>query len=243
MDFKLDNFTGPLDLLMQLIDRNQMDIMDIQISIIAGQFLECVKQMNQDLDSLSEFVSFAAELLDIKCKMLLPKEEQTEEKSEEDPRMELVRKLLEYKMYKMMAGQLSALSNNAAKYMYRAKGKINVDKDENIDYVSLLNGITKQDLLRIYQFTLRKEKQREDPVRASFGNIKKEEVDVDKQRNHIREYLNKYSATTFGKITEENKEKEETVVDFLLILEMAKEGDVEIEQGEVIGEIEIKKKE
>lgn len=243
MDFKLDNFTGPLDLLMQLIDRNQMDIMDIQISVIADQFLECVKQMDQNLDSLSEFISFAAELLDIKCKMLLPKEEQKEEENKEDPRMELVRKLLEYKMYKTMARQLNVLSNNAAKCIYRTKGRIKIDKDTNIDYASLLNGLTKQDLLRKYQFTLRKEKQRKDPVRASFGNIKKEEVDVDKQRNYIREYLNKHSVTTFEKITGENKEKEETVVDFLLILEMVKEGDVEIEQSETIGEIGIKKKE
>lgn len=103
---KLEVFEGPLDLLLHLIDKNKIDIYDIPIVEITNQYMEYIRNMHrEDLNVMSEFLVMAATLLDIKCRMLLPKEV-TEEGEEEDPRKELVEQLLQYKMYKYMAYEL-----------------------------------------------------------------------------------------------------------------------------------------
>ena len=105
---KLEVFEGPLDLLLHLIEKNKVDIFDIPIVEITDQYLEYVRNMQtEDMNVISEFLLIAATLLDIKCKMLLPKTETEDgEEDEEDPRKELVEKLLEYKMYKYMSYEL-----------------------------------------------------------------------------------------------------------------------------------------
>ena len=103
---KLQVFEGPLDLLLHLIEKNKIDIYDIPIVEITNQYMEYIKAMQkEDLNIMSEFLVMAATLLDIKCRMLLPKEV-NEEGEEEDPRQELVEQLLEYKMYKYMSYEL-----------------------------------------------------------------------------------------------------------------------------------------
>ena len=103
---KLQVFEGPLDLLLHLIDKNKVNIYDIPIADITEQYMEYVNKMQEeDLNVVSEFLVMAATLLDIKCRMLLPKEVD-EEGNEQDPRAELVEKLLEYKLYKAMAEEL-----------------------------------------------------------------------------------------------------------------------------------------
>ena len=103
---KLNVFEGPLDLLLHLIDKNKIDIYDIPIVEITDQYMEYIHAMEkEDLGVMSEFMVMAATLLDIKCRMLLPKEV-NEDGEEEDPRAELVQKLLEYKMYKYMSYEL-----------------------------------------------------------------------------------------------------------------------------------------
>ena len=104
---KLQVFEGPLDLLLHLIDKNKIDIYDIPIVEITNQYMDYIKAMErEDLNVMSEFLVMAATLLDIKCKMLLPKEV-TEDGEEEDPRAELVSRLLEYKRYKILAEELA----------------------------------------------------------------------------------------------------------------------------------------
>ena len=103
---KLQAFEGPLDLLLHLIEKNKVNIYDIPIVEITNQYMEYISRMqSENLDVMSEFLVMAATLLDIKSRMLLPPEV-TEEGGESDPREELVQKLLEYKMYKYMAGEL-----------------------------------------------------------------------------------------------------------------------------------------
>ena len=116
---KLEAFEGPLDLLLHLIDKNKVDIYDIPIVEITEQYLEYIRQMEtEDMNIMSEFLLMAATLLDIKCQMLLPKEVD-ENGEEEDPRAELVQKLLEYKMYKYMSFELRDKHTDAQKYFYR----------------------------------------------------------------------------------------------------------------------------
>ena len=100
LEFKLQVFEGPLDLLLHLIEKNKVNIYDIPIVEITKQYMEYIKEMQkEDLNIVSEFLVMAATLLDIKAKMLLPKEEDPDEE-DIDPREELVRRLLEYKKYK-----------------------------------------------------------------------------------------------------------------------------------------------
>ena len=116
---KLNVFEGPLDLLLHLIDKNKIDIYDIPIVEITDQYMEYLHSMEkEDLGVMSEFLVMAATLLDIKCRMLLPKEI-NEEGEEEDPRAELVQKLLEYKMYKYMSYELRDRLGDAAGVYYR----------------------------------------------------------------------------------------------------------------------------
>mgnify|MGYP003048174203 FL=1 len=97
---KLQVFEGPLDLLLHLLEKNKVNIYDIPIVEITNQYMEYIAEMKRnDLNVMSEFLVMAATLLDIKCKMLLPKEV-NEEGEEEDPRQELVEQLLQYTMYK-----------------------------------------------------------------------------------------------------------------------------------------------
>ena len=111
---KLQAFEGPLDLLLHLIDKNKVNIYDIPIAEITGQYLEYIRGMEeQDLDTMSEFLVMAATLLDIKSRMLLPAEVD-EDGEEVDPRTELVEKLLEYKMYKFMSYELREREEEAA---------------------------------------------------------------------------------------------------------------------------------
>ena len=115
---KIENFEGPLDLLLHLIDVNKFNIFDIPIVVFTEQYLEFVRNMEtKDLNVMSEFLVMAATLLEIKAKMLLPVE--VDEDGEEiDPREELVQKLLEYKMYKYMSYELKDRMQDAAKAMY-----------------------------------------------------------------------------------------------------------------------------
>ena len=149
---KLQVFEGPLDLLLHLIDKNKIDIYDIPIVEITNQYMEYIQAMDRaDLNVMSEFLVMAATLLDIKCKMLLPKEV-NEEGEEEDPRAELVEKLLEYKMYKYMSFELRDMELDAAKSFYREK---DVPREVEayrppLDYNELLKDMTLAKLQDIF---------------------------------------------------------------------------------------------
>ena len=120
LSYKLEKFEGPLDLLLHLIEKNKINIYDIPIAEITDQYLEYVSCMEEEsLDVVSEFLVMAATLLDIKARMLLPREV-SEEGEEEDPRAELVERLLEYKTYKYMSLELKDMEVDADKVFYKA---------------------------------------------------------------------------------------------------------------------------
>ena len=106
MEFRVDGFEGPLDLLLHLIKENKMDIFDIEINLITEQYLKYINNMEKVNLEISEYLVLASELIEIKAKMLLPKKKQEMEIEEEDPREELVNKLLEYQAYKEISKDL-----------------------------------------------------------------------------------------------------------------------------------------
>lgn len=240
LEFKLEKFEGPLDLLLHLIDRNKVDIYDIPIAQITDQYMEYVRQMEEEnLDVMSEFLVMAATLLDIKCRMLLPKEV-NEEGEEEDPRAELVQKLLEYKCTSICR-QSWELSAGADRFLYRRK---HLPKEVQsylppVNYEELIGDTTLAKLNDIFQDILKRQKYRVDPVRSQFGRIEKEEVDLSAKELYIKAYLNSHRDTDFKRLLEEQGSKDEVIVTFLVVLELMKTGSIEIQQDELFGAIHI----
>lgn len=238
---KLEVFEGPLDLLLHLIDKNKIDIYDIPITLITEQYLEYIRQMEtEDMNVMSEFLVMAATLLDIKCRMLLPAEV-NEEGEEEDPRAELVQKLLEYKIYKYMSFELKDLHMSAEKAFYRSSHlpKEIAQYKPPVNYEELLGEATLVKLNEMFRFILKRQEEKIDPVRSNFGRIEKDEIDLGKKQAYLQNYLLKHRYCSFRELLEKQNSKMEIIVTFLLVLEMMKIGKVVIEQEELFGDIQI----
>ena len=236
---KLEVFEGPLDLLLHLIEKNKIDIYDIPIALITEQYMEYLKEMEkQDLDNMSEFLVMAATLLKIKSRMLLPQEE-TEEEEPEDPRQELVERLLEYKMYKFMSLELRDRQMDADKMMFK-KSTLPpevADFKEEINLEELLGDLTLSKLNDIFRSVMKKQVDKIDPVRSKFGKIEKEEVNLSKKMRYVQEYGLAHKKFSFRGLLEEQSDKMDLIVTFLCILELMKMGRVSIVQEEIFEDI------
>lgn len=236
---KLEVFEGPLDLLLHLIDKNKVDIYDIPIVEITEQYLEYIRQMEKsDMNVMSEFLVMAATLIDIKCRMLLPKEV-NEEGEEEDPRAELVQKLLEYKMYKYMSFELRDRQVDAARNMYREQ---NLPEEvaayrQPVNYEELVGDMTLNKLHEIFKSVVRKQEDKIDPIRSQYGNIEKEEIDMDAKMLYVDAYAREHKNFSFRRLLEKQSSKMEIIVTFLVILEMIKTGRIGIEQEDTFSDI------
>ena len=238
---KLEVFEGPLDLLLHLIDKNKVDIYDIPIVEITEQYLDYIRQMEkQDMNVMSEFLVMAATLLDIKCRMLLPREV-NEEGEEEDPRAELVQKLLEYKMYKYMSLELKDRQVDAARNMYRDQKlpKEVVNYRQPVNYDELFRDMTLNKLHEIFKSMIRRQEDKIDPIRSQYGNIEKDEVDMDAKAMYVEAYAREHKVFSFRKLLEKQSSKMEIVVTFLVILEMMKTGKIYITQEKIFDDIMI----
>lgn len=241
---KLEVFEGPLDLLLHLIDKNKVDIYDIPIVEITEQYLDYIKKMEtEDMNVMSEFLLMAATLIDIKCRMLLPKEV-NEEGEEEDPRAELVQKLLEYKMYKYMSFELRDRQVDAAKNMYREQKlpeEVAAYKPP-INYEELVGDMTLNKLHEIFKSMVKKQEDKIDPIRSRYGNIEKEEIDMDAKMLYVEAYAKEHKTFSFRKLLEKQSSKMEIIVTFLIILELMKTGKITISQENIFDDIVITSK-
>ena len=241
LEVRLKVFEGPLDLLMHLIDKNKIDIYDIPIAEITDQYLEYIRAMErEDMEITSEFLVMAATLIDIKCRMLLPREV-NEDGEEEDPRAELVEKLLEYKMARLMADQLRERMSMGDEQLYgkRQIPKEVRDYEEPIDYDSLMGDIRLSTLSAIFSELLRRQDYKIDKVRAGFGRIERESVDMDAKTDYVRAYIREHGSCSFRQLLERQNSRTELIVTFLVILEEIKLGHIDIEQDGLFGEIVI----
>ena len=238
---KLNVFEGPLDLLLHLIDKNKIDIYDIPIVEITDQYMEYLHSMEkEDLGVMSEFLVMAATLLDIKCKMLLPKEI-NEEGEEEDPRAELVQKLLEYKMYKYMSYELKDRQIEGDMVLYKEPTIPEEVKnyEEPVDLDALLDGLTLAKLNQIFQDVMKKQGDKIDPLRSKFGKIEKEEVTLPEKLDFVEGYARQHKKFSFRSLLKTQSSKTQIVVTFLAILEMMKTGKIRIEQEQPFEDIMI----
>ena len=238
---KLEVFEGPLDLLLHLIEKNKVDIYDIPIVEITNQYMEYIRGMqHEDLNVMSEFLVMAATLLDIKCRMLLPKEV-TEEGEEEDPRQELVEQLLQYKMYKYMAFELKDRELDSGQVMYKSPDipEEILEYAEPVDLDQLLGDLTMAKLGEVFREIMKRQAEKIDPVRSKFGKIEKEEVPLPSKMTYVENYAREHRHFSFRQLLEEQSSKMHVVVTFLAILELMKTGAIRVAQEETFGEIMI----
>ena len=238
---KLQAFEGPLDLLLHLIEKNKVDIYDIPIVEITNQYLEYIRAMEaEDMNVMSEFLVMAATLVDIKCKMLLPKEV-NEEGEEEDPRAELVAKLLEYKMYKYMSFELKDMQLENGFSLVKKETLPDDVKNyrEPIDYGELIGDMNLNRLHEIFNFMMQRKEDKIDPIRSHYGNIEKEEIDMDAKQIYIEQYVSMHKKFSFKELLEKQRSKAEIIVTFLIILELMKVGRITILQENLFDDIYI----
>ncbi len=230
---KLNIFEGPLDLLLFLIKKEKIDIYDIPISLVTDQYLEYMELMKMlDLDIAGEFLVMAATLIHIKSKMLLPQEElEGEEELEEDPREELVRRLLEYKKYKDAAERLQEMrARNTEVFLRRGAGdKEKVYTEDGVDYfeASLF------DLITAFRKVLK------DVPKEAFHKVIRNEFSVSDKIHDIYHVLAKTSKMYFSELFKNAKNKDEVIVIFMAILELMKMREIMTVQKGFFGEIEI----
>lgn len=243
LNFKLQVFEGPLDLLLHLLEKNKVNIYDIPIAEITSQYMEYLQEMRrQDLNIMSEFLVMAATLLEIKARMLLPVEVD-EEGEEVDPREELVRKLLEYKMYKYMAAELKDRMVVAERAFYR--GPAIPDEvaayEQPLDIEELVGDLTLSRLNQIFQNVIRRQNEKIDPIRSRFGRIEQEEISLDEKIIEIREYVAGHESFCFSGLLERQKGRIQVIVTFLAVLELMKTGEIQAVQDHPFGDIRIRR--
>jgi len=223
---KLEIFEGPLDLLLFLITKNEIDIYDIPISLITQQYLEYLEMMKDlDLEVAGEFVLMAATLIRIKAQMLLPKTD--EEETEEDPRAELVSALLEYKKYKDLSVLLKQKEKERSQFFPRSDfsylGLDNEKKDE-IE-MSLC------DLLDAFKKVCHSAPQ------EIFHRVEIQEVDLSQRVDHILSYLKNKERVKFAELFLDNPVRLVMVVTFIAILELIRLRKIKIFQQRSFSEI------
>ncbi len=239
LEFHINEFDGPLDLLLHLIDKNKFNIFDIPIVEITEQYLEYVNEMSgYDLDVMSEFLVMAATLIGIKAKMLLPKEEEASEE-EDDPRAELVRRLLEYKMYKYASYELKDMEIAATRAYYKEPSipeEVLAYKEE-IDPAEVVGDTTMAALRDIFNQVMKRTADRVDPIRSKFGTIEKEEVSLETKMEDIRSSMRGLKGINFRTLLEASASRVNVIVTFLAILELIKVGELTIRQNDLFDEI------
>jgi segregation and condensation protein A len=212
---KLAEFEGPLDLLLFFIKRDELDIEDIPISKITKDFFEYLHLMaSLDLEVAGDFIVMAATLMQIKVRMLLPRDETHEE--EEDPRAELVRRLIEYKRFKEMAQDMSSLEEEQRKVYYRrffhADARIHLAEEtqESLRDISLFN------LIAAYKTAL------DHMPKKEIHEVNLLTVSVDEQTSYVLDYLRVHGSTTLLTLVMHMTEKLRIIVTIIALLELTK---------------------
>ena len=231
MDLKLEVFEGPLDLLLHLIKENKMDIFDIEIESITRQYLDYIHKMKeQNLDIASAYLVMASELTLIKARMLLTRPKVDEEETEdEDPRVELVARLLEYQAYKEIT---KTLKENESK-----RQEIHTKLPENINnYIEENTIITGEGSLNLLVDAFKKFLVRKSEEKPLSTKVTMKEITVSSRKLEIKSILKKEKKVSFFKLFPVST-KEYIVATFLAILDMARNKELLIKQEELFSDI------
>jgi len=233
---KLDIFEGPFDLLLFLIRKEEVDIYDIPIARITEQFLAYMEALELlDLNVAGDFIEMVAILMHIKARMLLP---QTEVEGEEadDPRTELVERLIEYKRFKEAAYELDDLEEQRSKlysrkYFNFLPGQEEITDEEYLDQINL------------FDLMLALRKALDNMPKVIYHEVKKIDVTVEQQSAYIIEKLKTKKVVLFQDLMREIKEKMVLIVTFIALLELVRRHEIEVRQSKIFDDIRIKPKE
>ena len=232
----INEFEGPLDLLLHLIKENDIDIYDIKIEEVTKQYLDYIKAMKElNLSIASEYLVMASELIEIKSKMLLPKKEVKEEDDyEEDPKELLIQRLLNYKKYKEVTNEFKELEETRKQVFTKEPSNlsyyaINEENNDNVSLTDLMDAIN----------NLLKRKELEKPIETK---ITKKELSVTERVNKIRSILKCKKEVNFDELFDVQT-KEEVIVSFLSILEMVKKNEITLTQDKNFNAIKVTLKE
>ncbi|MDQ1145199.1 MAG: segregation/condensation protein A [Bacillus sp. (in: firmicutes)] len=235
---KIDAFEGPLDLLLHLINRLEIDIYDIPVAQITEQYLLYIQTMNElKLDVASEFLVMAATLLAIKSKMLLPKHEEvlvdedTDMSYEEDPRDELVERLIEYRKYKEAAQDLKSMEEERGLMYTKPPSDLSDFAKEKPEKTEI--NVSLYDMLAALQKLLRRKKLQ----RPLATKITRQEISIETRMIEIMDELKQLRGRKNFNDLFPYPAKEHIVVTFLAVLELIKRKEIDVEQQENFGEI------
>ncbi len=232
---KLDIFEGPFDLLLFLIRKNEVDIYDIPIFKITEQFLNYIEALELlDLNVAGDFIEMVAILMHIKARLLLPRPE-IEGEEAEDPRTELVERLIEYKRFKEASYELDDLEEKRQKLYAR----------KYFDYLPLQEEISDEEFLdkvNLFDLMLAFKKAMDQMPKVTYHEVRKIEVTVEQQSEYILNQLKTKKILLFQDLMREFKEKIVLIVTFVSLLELVRNGQVIVRQSKVFDDIRIKPK-
>jgi segregation and condensation protein A len=241
-EVKLPLFEGPFDLLLFFIERDELDIYDIPISKITGDFLDYIHQMEQlDVEVASEFILVAATLMRIKSKMLLPRPQLDEQGNEIDPREELVRHLLEYKKYKSVIESFQKMEDTE---LFKEK-RGNIMRElkhlaESTNVEAELQDVTIFKLMTVFEKVLRRqEAEKNKPVHQ----VIQYPYTVEAQKTYLLDELTKKPVLSFNDLVSAYPTRIGIIFNFLAILEMLALQILTIQIGEGYGNFWISKRE
>jgi segregation and condensation protein A len=219
---KLSEFEGPLDLLLFFLKRDELDVTDIPISRITQEFLEYLHLMTQlDLEVAGEFIVMAATLMQIKVRMLLPRDENAPE--EEDPRAELVRRLVEYKRFKEMAGEIGDMEEEQRKIYYRRFFAADPRIHEEEEREDLLKDVTLFNLIAAFKAAM------DQMPKKVVHEVQMLNVTVDEQMGYVVDFLKVNGPSTFLSIVRHITEKIRIIITVIAMLELTKNRVIRLE--------------
>ena len=231
---KLENFTGPLDLLLYFIRRDEIDVYDIPIAQITAEYMETLDMMQTlNLNVAGEFILMAATLMRIKAKMLLPKPQLGDEDEVEDPRAELVQQLLEYQRFKEMAYDLDKLAMERGQYHPRGFEMNSPDLEE--DAAAYLKDVTLYEIARLFKNAMDNM-----PVIQPY-ELHREQVHLGDQKVLISRSFDIDGRLRFSALIKKLKTKLEVVVTFLAVLELVRMRQIIVIQNDLFGEMEMQR--
>jgi segregation and condensation protein A len=232
---KLNMFEGPLDLLLFLIKKEEVDIYDIPIAEITRQFMEYVELITLlDLETAGDFILVAATLIRIKAQMLLPKNPEEGEEEEEDPRQELVRRLLEYQQFKEVALKFGELE--AAQRDFFRRGFFDYDfSDAEPEFVPNTSNLTLFDLMAAFKRVLMR------VPKETQHRVEDFPITIEDQIDYILQEIEVERQLLFVNLLQKLPGKIYMIVTFIALLEMMRRGLIEATQSSPYGEIWIRK--
>lgn len=232
---QIENFDGPLDLLLFLIRKNEVEIYDIPIADITQQYMEYLEVIELlDLENAGDFILMAATLIRIKVQMLLPRPELEGEEAE-DPREELVRKLLEYQRFKEVAQNLGEIEVKQRGLYPRSLFEFEFAEAQEAADENPVHEVTLYDLMAVFVEMLKKV-----PPRNQY-TVAQIPVSVEEQSAFIMDYLEKHEKALFTDMLAQFSERIFLIVTFISLLELVRSKQVKLNQSSPFAEIWIRK--